>query len=278
MDKMSGLVLRAAKKAGIPIRIAHSHNTRSEGGLAARSYKWIAGQNIRPSATHLLACSTVAAKWLYANRADAAKILHNGIECEKFAFSPEVRLQVRTELELTGKHFVVGHVGRFAHQKNHGYLLERFAEFLRDRPDAVLVLVGDGPLRAEMQQKAEDLKLAHKVKFLGVRGDIHRLLQAFDVFFFPSLHEGLPVTLIEAQGAGLPCLIADTITREVDMGVGLVEFFPLADRTQCLEKLHGIASATGSRTNPAEALTLKGYDIKRTAEWTKGFYLSIENH
>lgn len=275
MDKMSGFVLRSAKKAGIPTRIAHSHNTSSEGGFAAKAYKWYAGKFILPCATHLLACSNAAAKWLFVDKADAAKILKNGIECDRFAFSKETRNQVREELQISRYTFVVGHVGRFAHQKNHTFLIDIFAQLVQHRPDSVLLLAGDGPLRLEIERKVKDLNLENKVKFLGIRSDIERLLQAFDVFVFPSVHEGLPVTLIEAQGAGLPCLISEAITQEVDMGIKLVEYFPLINETTWAEKVKSIAARNLTRSVPASALSQKGYDIKKTAELTQDFYLAV---
>ena len=275
MDKMSGFVLRSAKKAGVPIRIAHSHNTSSEGGVAAKMYKWYAGKFISPNATHLLACSEVAAKWLFADKATVAKIVQNGIECDRFAFSPEMRKQVREELQLHEDTFVVGHVGRFAHQKNHSFLIDVFAQFITFKPNAILLLAGDGPLRLHIEKKVAELNLERSVRFLGIRSDINRMLQAFDVFVFPSLHEGLPVTLIEAQGAGLPCMISDVITQEVDMEMNLVEHLPLTDKKIWIEKLKSITVGNVSRDMSDQVLSKKGYDIKNTAKLTQDFYLAV---
>ncbi|HDX9579212.1 TPA: glycosyltransferase family 1 protein [Bacillus pseudomycoides] len=275
MDKMSGFVLRSAKKAGIPIRIAHSHNTSSEGGIAAKMYKWYAGKYVFPCATHLLACSKAAAQWLFAEKATTAKILKNGIECDKFTFSPQIRKQVREELQLHQDTFIVGHVGRFAHQKNHSFLIDIFAQLINLKANSILLLVGDGPLRLQIEKKVVELNLERNVKFLGIRSDIHRLLQAFDVFVFPSIHEGLPVTLIEAQGAGLPCVISDTITREVDLGMNLIEYFPMNDKKIWIEKINSVESRSLPRNMPDQALSKKGYDIKNTAELTKDFYLAV---
>jgi glycosyltransferase involved in cell wall biosynthesis len=275
MDRMSGFILRSAKRAGLPIRIAHSHNTSSEGGIAAKAYKWLAGKLIASYATHLLACSSKAAKWLFPAKEANAQILKNGIESASFLFSPEVREQVRQELDLTTDQLVVGHVGRFAHQKNHAFLVDLFAQLIKVKPKAVLVLVGDGSLRIEIEKKVCGLSLQENVKFLGVRSDITRLLQAFDVFAFPSWHEGLPVTLIEAQGAGLPCVISDVIAKEVDMGIGLVEYLALGDPLIWVEKIKGLLARNSTRSIPAYSLSNKGYDIKNTAEWAEDYYLSI---
>ncbi|MNI20299.1 putative glycosyltransferase EpsF [compost metagenome] len=275
MDKMSGFVLRSAKRAGIPARIAHSHNTSSEGGIAAKTYKWVAGEFIRPSATHFLACSHKAAQWLFAKREANTTIVKNGIECEQFTFSSTVREQVRQELNLTHDNYVVGHVGRFNYQKNHSFLIDVFAELNKEQPNTVLLLVGDGSLRSDMEQKVRDLGLVEKVRFLGIRSDITRLLQAFDVFVFPSWHEGLPVTLIEAQGAGLPCIISDVITQEVDMGIELVDYVPLSDPMVWVRRIIGVFARNSSRHISANSLSNKGYDIRDTAEWAEDFYLRL---
>ncbi|RKD23165.1 glycosyl transferase family 1 [Ammoniphilus oxalaticus] len=273
MDKMSGFVLRAAKRAGVPMRIAHSHNTSSEGGAFARLYKWYAGTRISSNASHLFSCSREAAKWLFHSQAAHSAILKNGIESERFLFSPDVRLQVRRDLGLTEDHFVLGHVGRFNRQKNHRFLIEMFAELQKVKKDARLILTGDGPLRPEIEQQVKDFGLDERVTFLGVRSDIDRLMQAFDVFAFPSFHEGLPVTLIEAQGAGLPCVLSDTITKEVDLGMQLVHYCPLGDMTSWLEKI--LESSNASRKSSAKALFRNGYDISDTAVWLGDFYLGV---
>jgi glycosyltransferase involved in cell wall biosynthesis len=274
MDKMSGIILESARRCGVPARIAHSHNTHSEGGTAAKLYKWYAGRKITASATHMLACSNAAADWLFEKKVDSAKILKNGIDCSKFSYSPDIRKRVRESLKLKNN-FVIGHVGRFNEQKNHYFLIDLFYEITKHVPAAKLVLAGDGPLRKEIEKKVCDLELDHRVHFLGVREDIHHLVQGMDVFLFPSLHEGLPVTLIEAQGSGLPCIISDTITEEVDMGINLVDFCPLDEIHPWLEAVKAISQTASPRRISSETLAEKGYDIKASAQWSEGFYSAI---
>ncbi len=274
MDRMSGLILREAKKAGMPIRISHSHNTQSEGGLATKIYKWYAGQFINLNATNLVACSNSAGKWLFSEESKKALILKNGIEQELFTFSPKIRSQIREELKLDDGIFVIGHVGRFCHQKNHSMLIDIFARFNERHRNSILILVGDGPLRNEIERKIKNLNLVGKVRLLGIRSDIYRLLQAFDTFAFPSLHEGLPVSLIEAQGSGLPCLISDQISREVDMEDGLIEFLPLNDLYAWTNKLLEIALKRKVRFSNLIALSNKGYNIRETASRIEDFYLN----
>jgi len=274
LDKMSGIVLREAKKAGIPVRISHSHNTKSEGGIAARTYKWLAGNYIIPSATTFFACSNEAAKWLFTKKSNNARILKNGIEYNKFSFSEDIRKQVRNELAIENNTFVIGHVGRFNYQKNHLFLLDIFAEFLKVQENAILLLMGDGELRTTIENKVHLLRLEKNVRFLGVRSDIERILQGIDLFIFPSLHEGLPVSLIEAQGAGLPCIISDQISREVDLGMKLIEYAPLNDIGFWIEKMKETASKRTSRKLSYDSLINCGYDIRNTAKEIENFYLS----
>lgn len=274
MDKMSGFVLRAAKRAGIPVRIAHSHNTSSEGGVAAKLYKWYASQFIKSSATNLMACSDRAAQWLFGDDSQRCRIVKNGIELNKFTFSKAIRKEVRDSLGINEKALVIGHVGRFFRQKNHTFLIDIFREYVRFNSNTVLLLIGNGEMYSDIKQKVSTLDLAEKVKFLGVRSDVDLLLQAFDVFVFPSLHEGLPVTLVEAQGAGVPCIISDTITPEVDMGINLIEYVPLRDKRLWIEKLK--AKSMRSATNKSiRALREKGYDIRRNSKWLEDFYLNV---
>lgn len=275
LDKMSGLVMQAAKKARIPVRISHSHNTSSEGRMPAKLYKWYIGQLINPNATNYYACSQLAGKWLFKERAAKTSILKNGINLDHFQYSPQTRREIREELHIPEKNIVFGHVGRFAHQKNHKFLIEVFAEYCKSDNNSILLLIGDGPLREEIEKKAFDLEIRNKVKFLGVRSDIPRILQALDLFIFPSLHEGLPVSLIEAQCAGLPCFISDQISPEVDMEMDLVEFLPLNNMNLWIKTIKNRLAVTDSRQLNLEPIKQKGYNIKDSASQLEKFYLSV---
>jgi glycosyltransferase involved in cell wall biosynthesis len=275
MDKMSGLVLRAAKRANVPVRIAHSHSIRSEGRVTARTYKWYVGKSVTKSATHLYACSNTAASWLFKGKSKKAFILKNGIDYSQFQFSLDVRKVIRTKLQLDNNSLVIGHVGRFSHPKNHLFLLEVFSELLKKIPNAQLVLVGGGTLKSKIEEKVKELHLEENVKLLGIREDIHLLLQAFDLFVFPSLHEGLGVALIEAQAAGLPCIISDSITNEVDMGVGMVQYVPLKNKKVWVERILNAAKQNLSRNTPESALNQQGYNIQKTAGVTQDMYLVL---
>ncbi|WP_160722277.1 glycosyltransferase family 1 protein [Bacillus sp. USDA818B3_A] len=275
LDKMSGLVLREAKKTGIPIRISHSHNTRSEGGMVARFYKSLIGSLITPNSTHLVACSNDAAQWLFKEKYHTTTIVKNGIDIDRFKFSTEIRNHVRNELGLDHSTFVLSHVGRFNHQKNHSYLLEIFLEVTKEIPNSVLVLVGDGELRPEIENKIQILNLQDKVKLLGIRSDIPELLQAFDLFIFPSLHEGLPVSLIEAQGSGLPCVISNHISNEVDLGLNLIDYASLANINSWVKKIKLSKILQFKRDGVSEQIIKQGFDIRKTANFIEDYYYSI---
>lgn len=276
MDKFSGLVMREAKKAGIPVRIAHSHNTQNEGGLAFQVVKDHYGKMVLPNATHLFACSKAAADWMFGAEASRAHILLNGIDPVRFTVNEVARASVREEFNLSDECMVFGHVGRFTPQKNHDRILDIFSLIHQKVPNSALLLAGTGPLLDQMRQKAVRLGLESEVRFLGSREDIPRLLQGMDGFLFPSLHEGLPVTLIEAQAAGLPVTAASTITSEVCI-TPLVKQLALEDSNEnwADTALLQVTQNRPVRVSPRDQIAAAGYDIHQTANWLTNFYLGL---
>lgn len=220
----SGYCLRLAKQAGVPIRIAHSHNDTSsvqaQAGWLRRLYYALMQQWIFQYATSGLGCSQEAAADLFGQnwQTDSRwQILYYGIDLTPFKDSVDA-IAIRTQLGIPADAFVIGHVGRFAEQKNHVFLVEIASEVVKKEPKMRLLLIGDGKLRSVIEQKVAQLGLTDHVIFAGIRSDIPRLmLGAMDVFILPSLHEGLPVVGIEAQAAGLPFILSDVITPEVDL-------------------------------------------------------------
>lgn len=210
-------ILKCAAKWGIPVRVAHSHNT----GFQSRNPLTIAMGNLmkvpmRHYATHWAGCSKLACEWLFGKgcvESGKAKVILNGIDSTLFVYNEQTRNEIRREMHLEDK-FVIGHVGRFVNQKNHTFLLDIFAEIVKRQPNAVLMLIGIGELMEAMKQKTSSLGISDKVLFIGFRDDRNRFMQAMDSFLFPSLYEGLSVVLIEAQAAGLPVFTSDTTTRE----------------------------------------------------------------
>jgi glycosyltransferase involved in cell wall biosynthesis len=227
----SGFVLTVARWAGVPMRISHSHlDTQRERGR--KLYRFVTTNMLRIGATAGLAVSRPAAQSLFGENWQADprwRISHLGIDLEPFS-RPLDCSQARAESGISRDAFVVGHVGRFSPQKNHSFLLDIAKQVCAMKTDAIFVLVGDGPLRNAMERKAENLGISQNVLFTGVRGDIVRLMKGvMDVFLLPSLYEGFPLVLIEAQAVGLPCFVADTIASETDIVPQLVTRLSLAD-------------------------------------------------
>ncbi len=218
----SGWVLSAARRAGVPVRIAHSHcgavSVAARPGAWHSAYRRVMRRMIRTSATHGLAASAeaAAALWGAGWRSDPRwRVLHCGVDLRPFAERAD-RGAVRRDLGIPAGCRVVGHVGSFTPAKNHRFLLDVAAEAVRGADAVRILLVGDGPLRRDMEERAAALGVAGSVVFAGVRPDVPRIMTgAMDVFLFPSLFEGLPLAVVEAQAAGLPVVIADTVSREV---------------------------------------------------------------
>jgi len=173
-----------------------------------------------------LACSKLAGEWLYGNICSKLTVIPNGIEIPAHRFDQVKRTEVRHSIGVEDK-IVLGHAGRLTKVKNQAYLIDVFASFYEKHPDAVLMIAGAGELEKDLREKAHRLVLDDQVFFMGFRKDMPDLFQAFDVFLLPSYTEGLPITIVEAQACGLPCVISDTITREVAL-TDLVHFLSIS--------------------------------------------------
>lgn len=212
-------------------------------------------------ATDFWACSKAAADWLFGEQIprEKIKILKNAIDAEEYQFDSQIREKTRKSLGLDGK-FVIGHVGRFAFAKNHEFLLEVFRDVSRTDPKAVLLLVGTGPLESEIQKRVEEEGLSERVLFAGQRKDVPALLQTMDVFCLPSRFEGLGLALVEAQAAGLPCLISQAVPKEGVL-TDLVTRLPL-ECNLWVEKIRGLCHDDLIRPDTLWAITDAGYNIK----------------
>jgi glycosyltransferase involved in cell wall biosynthesis len=229
----SGALLRWAKEEGVPIRIAHSHASRDDrpDNLVRRCYRGLMRSWVNRNATCGLAVSKLAAAELFGVNWETDsrfRVLHCGIDLDAFQ-EPIDRNAVRKELGLPLDTPIVGHVANFLPAKNHSFVLEIAAQVLRKRPEIHFLLVGDGPLRPRIQEKAKVRGLSSRMHFVGTRTDVPRLMRgAMDFYLFPSISEGFGLTLLEAQAAGLGCLASDAIPREVSCVPGYVEFLPLS--------------------------------------------------
>lgn len=272
MTNTAAIYMPIAKKYGVTCRIAHSHNTRGKAGLSGIVTD-ILQKPVYKNATDWFACSKAAAFWFYPKKAvEAGKVtvLANAVNAQKFRYSLEMREKMRRELGVEGK-IVIGCVARFRPEKNHIFLIEVLQEILKKEPNTVLVFAGEGPTETEAKRKAQELGLQDKVIFLGMRTDIPDVLQAMDVFTLASLWEGLPVTGIEAQAAGLHCVVSDGVTNEMN-AIEMVEFLSLdAAKKEWADKL--ISAAQKERTDTFEKIKAAGYDIHTTAPWLQQFYL-----
>ena len=259
---------RAAQRAGIKKIILHSHAAGIDGGsrrLKAALHRACRGALGR-CATDFAACSDRAAAWMYPGMdMDRVVMIKNGVELERFAFNPGTRDRIRGELQLEHA-FVVGHVGRFAYQKNHEYLIDAFAAIRRRVDDAKLLLVGEGILFDQAREKVKRLGLEEDVIFYGASYDVGGLMQAMDLFALPSRFEGLPVVGVEAQAAGLPVLFSDRVTRQA----GLTEhvwFLPIdgASVDRWGEAARAVAEGHGwDRAEGYEQVRRAGFTIQDT--------------
>ena len=231
INTLSVFSLYAAKCAGVPVRIAHSHSTTNKKEIKKIIIKQILRPFSKVFATHYMCCSELAGRWLFGNKAyDEGKVflLNNAIEIDKFEYNEEVRKLKRKELNISDDTLVIGHVGRFVEQKNHKFLIDIFNELHKKEKNSILLLIGHGPLMNEVKEKVKNLELEDCVKFLGQRNDTNELYQAMDIFCLPSLYEGLPVVGIEAQASGLLCFFSNTMTKETKV-INSTIFLPLND-------------------------------------------------
>ncbi|MCA0756493.1 glycosyltransferase family 1 protein [Paenibacillus sp. N4] len=266
--------LRAAKKYNVPIRIIHSHSTQ-EGGSFIHKYihKWNQ-LFIKLDATHHIACSDLAGEWMYGKKirnSNSYKIINNGIKTNQFLFSREKRQKVREKLGVSGK-FVIGHIGRLTYPKNHEFLIEIFNIFHKMDSNSLLLLVGEGELRSQIEQKIKKLNLENSVILTGKRDDIADLLQGMDIFIFPSHFEGLPVTLVEAQTAGLPCIVSDNITKQVKITDNIVYEKLESSISVWVERILDIKK-NYLRKNERENIVNAGFDIDAVTNEMQKIYL-----
>lgn len=213
-----------ARRAGVPVRIIHSHSTKNMGTWVAAVLHPVNRLILRFVANRRFACSDVAARWFYGK--GRYQVIPNIFDVDDFTFDPEVRRRARESLGIGRDTLVLIHAARFGAEKNHELDVEIAAELLARGRDVLLLLVGDGEQRAHIESLVRRRGLENEVRFLGIRSDVPQLLQAADLLLLPSLFEGLPYTVLEAQAAGLACLVSDRVSRDVQVG-GEVRFAPL---------------------------------------------------
>ncbi len=272
MDGMNAYPLGIARKLGVPVRVSHSHNTDFlTTNPIRRAVHELARRQIPAVATHLLACSADAGRFLYGDariKSGSVTIVRNAIDAVRYRFDEAARSRVRTELGLENR-VVVGHIGRFdLHQKNQIFLLNAFAEAKRARSELALALVGDGADRAQIEAYIAKLGLERDVVLTGFREDIPALLSAFDLFALPSTFEGLGIVLIEAQASGLSCIASDAVPR--DTNLCHCRYLPLNDSGVWATAF--AETAARDRPFPGQILAERGYEISTAAAQMQEFY------
>ena len=272
VDAMSCWTLKIAKECGVPVRIAHSHNTQhlteSRIKFALNEY---ARKNITKYATHCFACSKAAGEWLFGNH--DFTVIPNAIEIKKYAFQKQRREYLRREYGLSDDTYVVGHVGRFDRQKNHDFLLDMFHDFHAQQPNSKLVLIGDGENRVRIEEKTRKYSLEKAVLFLGNRSDVYDLYNMMDVFVLPSLFEGLGIVLIEAQTNGLRCIVSQYVPTEADL-TRRVRYLPIDSTKPWCDALQAAQRDALHRNLPG-VVAKAGYDITEAAIKLQNWYLSV---
>ena len=264
IDAMSYFPLLAAKKAGIPVRIAHSHNSRLDRDFKL-PIKYIALKLIPKVSNYRFACGEMAGKFMFGNR--EFKIINNAIDIKKFSFDESMRARKREELGIQTK-FVIGHVGRYCHVKNQLFLLEVLKKIKNANADAYLLLVGKGEDEQKIKDKISFLHLEDSVLMLTDRSDVDQLYQAMDVFVLPSLFEGLPVVGVEAQANGLPCIFSDNISKEIILSnsASMLDI----DINKWVNKILNIELPRNEKATVQ--LKKNGYDICEETEKIKSIY------
>lgn len=273
MTSTAGIYLPIAKRYGIPITAAHARSAGVDRGLKGIATR-ILRKNLYKKTDYCFACSALAGVSVFGKKQTdegKVKIIYNAIDAKKYAYQPEKRKLMREKLEVEGK-LVLGHVGRFAAPKNHPYLIEIFASLCSMREDAVLVLLGDGPDRSAIEEKCKELGVREKVLFMGNCKQPEDYYQAFDIFLLPSLYEGLPGVLVEAQAAGLRCLVSDNVTREAQ-ATDLVTYLDIGKPASTWADAI-LAQADYDRCVTYQEIAQAGLDVKKQAEAYRDFYLN----
>lgn len=277
INTLSVFPLYAAKSAGVPVRIAHSHSTTNK----AEWKKNLMKQALRPFsktfATDYFCCSELAGRWLFGDKEYDKKnvfLLNNAIDIEKFTYNEDIHNSKREELGIDEDTLVIGHIGRFVKQKNHDYLIDIFNEVHKKKNNSVLVLAGQGPLMDEIKEKVNSLNLTDSVKFLGQRNDANELYQAFDIFLLPSLYEGLPVVGVEAQAAGLLCVLSSDMTKETKV-LDTTTFVSLDKSASEWADIIINSYDKFERKNTIEEISNNGFNIKEEAKKLEKKYFEL---
>lgn len=281
INTLSVFSLFAAKCAGVPVRIAHSHSTTNKKEKSKNLMKQLLRQFSKVFATDYMCCSELAGRWLFGDKEyDKGNVylLNNAIDLDKFKYDEVVRKEKRKELNIDDDTLVIGHVGRFVEQKNHRFLIDIFNEVHKQNENSILLLVGQGPLMEKIKEKVKSLGIEDCVKFLGQRNDINELYQVMDLFLFPSLYEGLGMVAVEAQVSGLPCVVATEIP-EIAKVTEKITFINLENKIEIWTEIIFKYLKNINRKNINFTNGIKKYDIiKETTKLEKKYLNSYKRN
>lgn len=275
-SELGYFVYKEASRRDIPHIIAHAHNAHALFDLKWPFRTWFK-HRMRKYLTHEFTCGKEAAVWLFGKQlAQQAVLQRNAINTQLFRYNEENRTRIRKEFHISDDTLLIGHVGRFERQKNHSFLIVIFEKILNYNPKAKLMLVGGtGNLEGAVRSIVKDKGLEDKVIFAGSRSDVPQILSAMDVFLFPSFMEGMSLSMLEAQSSGLPCLVSDSIPKEISI-TDLVNYYSLSKSADDWAKvLLVMKSDKDKRQDYYLKVAEAGYDIKKNVEWLQNYYLSL---
>lgn len=277
INTLSVFPLRMAEKAGIKIRIAHSHSTSNPKEWKKNLLKNILRPFSKKYANVYFACSELAGRYLFGNKAfDEGKVVvfNNAINLDKFKYNEEKRKEIRKKLNIKNDTFVIGHIGRFVAQKNHTFLIDIFNEMHKENENSVLLLIGQGPLQNEIKEKVDKLGLANSVKFIGQVTNANDYYNAMDVFVLPSIYEGLGMVLIEAQANELPCIASTEVPKEATIS-NQIEYIELDKNPSYWAKR--ILNKNRSKVNFEYNEKIEKYNIKNIVGELENEYIKEMN-
>ncbi len=269
INTLSVFPLHAAYKAGVPIKIAHSHSTSNKKEFKRNLLKNILRKFSKKYANVYFACSEKAGNYQFGKNTNYT-IINNAIDLNKFKYNEKIRKEKRKELNIKDNALVIGHVGRFVTTKNHNDILDIFNKIHKKKSNSKLLLIGEGPLKENIVNKVKELNLNGSVMFTGQIDNTYKYYNAMDIFIFPSLYEGLGMALIEAQANGLPCVASTEVPKVADMGN--TKFIDLNNKDEFVNE---ILSNKLKRKDCIEQIKKNGYDIEKEAEKLEDIYLKL---
>ena len=278
MSELGYFAFEEAKRHGVPVRICHAHNAPDFKHENLIQYiklipRYYFIRRIRHLTTDFFVCSNIAGVWLYGKeRQNEFVFMRNAIETEKFLYNVDEANAIRQELGILNQRLIC-HVGRFNRQKNHSFLIDIFKEIHEIDVDSILLLIGDGDLRKEIEDKVNRLNLQDNVKFLGVRDDVPQLLKASNVLLFPSYYEGLSVVLVEAQATGIRCVVTNSLAKETVICENQMILVPLQKSAKEWADIV-LNEKSDNREHAVDIMKEKGWDVSVNAKWLQDYYLN----